>query len=104
MSNKASRLDLSAASRLFSVLSCFKRFSLLSNLILSCSIYRSMSYTDRQFNIASKRSCRGSSLGRSPLRARRPGGYQLQAWRLELQPPSGGALVLEAPRALGLGG
>jgi len=38
--------------------------------------------------------------------AARPGdgGYQLQAWRLELQPPSGGALVLEAPRALGLGG
>jgi 23S rRNA pseudouridine1911/1915/1917 synthase len=37
--------------------------------------------------------------------AARPGdgGYQLQAWRLELQPPSGGALVLEAPRALGLG-
>jgi 23S rRNA pseudouridine1911/1915/1917 synthase len=38
--------------------------------------------------------------------AARPGdgGYQLQAWRLELQPPSGEALVLEAPRALGLGG
>jgi 23S rRNA pseudouridine1911/1915/1917 synthase len=32
------------------------------------------------------------------------GGYQLQAWRLELQPPSGEALLLEAPRALGLGG
>ena len=30
------------------------------------------------------------------------GGYQLQAWRLELKLPGGGQLGLEAPRALGL--
>jgi len=30
------------------------------------------------------------------------GGYQLQAWRLELELPGGGQLGLEAPRALGL--
>ena len=30
------------------------------------------------------------------------GGYQLQAWRLELQLPGGGRLELEAPQALGL--
>ena len=30
------------------------------------------------------------------------GGYRLQAWRLELEPPDGGRLQLEVPEALGL--
>ena len=48
MSNKASSLDSSSASRLSSCSSSIKRFSMASDL---CS----MSYTGRQFSIASKR-------------------------------------------------
>jgi hypothetical protein len=62
LSNKASILDSSAASRLSSISSSFKRFSLLSSRfslssdsILSCLVRCSMSYTGRQLSVASKR-------------------------------------------------
>ncbi|MEI6830328.1 MAG: hypothetical protein WCK64_10865 [Synechococcaceae cyanobacterium ELA445] len=48
MRNNASILELSAASRLFSVSSC-------SNSLFSCFVRCSMSYTGRQLNVASKR-------------------------------------------------
>jgi hypothetical protein len=61
-SNKASSLDSSSASRLSSISSSFKRFSLSCSLfplssvaILSLSVSCSISYTGRQFNIAHKR-------------------------------------------------
>ena len=43
LSNKASILELSAASRSFSFFSSFKRFSLSSDSILSCLVRCSMS-------------------------------------------------------------
>lgn len=43
LSNKASILDSSAASRSFSFFSSFKRFSLSSDSILSCLVRYSMS-------------------------------------------------------------
>ena len=55
MSNKASILDSSSASRSFSFFSRFKRFSLSSDSILSCFVRCSMSSTGRQLTIASKR-------------------------------------------------
>jgi hypothetical protein len=55
LSNKASSLDSSSASRLSSLSSSLKRFSLASDAILSLSVSCSMSYTGRQFNIANKR-------------------------------------------------
>ena len=48
LSNKASSLDSSSASRLFSVSICAISLS-------SCFVRCSMSYTGRQFNIANKR-------------------------------------------------
>jgi hypothetical protein len=55
LSNKASILDSSSASRSFSFFSRFKRFSLSSDSILSCFVRCSMSSTGRQLTIASKR-------------------------------------------------
>ena len=55
LSNKASILDSSSASRAFSFFSSFKRFSLSSSrLSLSCPRI-SMSYTGRQLSVANKR-------------------------------------------------
>ena len=55
LNNKATSLDWSSASRLFSISSCCKRFLLAIDSLLNLSVSCSMSYTGRQFNNANTR-------------------------------------------------
>lgn len=57
LSNTTSCLDSSSASRVSSLASRFKRFSLASEAILSLSVSCSMSYTGRQFNNCFAEAC-----------------------------------------------